>query len=187
MIAVDIQEYSRVICSAVLNPVTISAEAAKKFIDKSGAGSHAKPLDAAAPLIEYERSCLDKAARGDAEPICELIEYASMIAFQRPGLPAVRPAFEKAHKQSLQALDKIDAKQVVLRHFGGLYFSYEQAVELDTLLIAAHEQPQNVRDTYLAAVISTASEIVIRSESTSRSPSGRAARMANRNDTSSRK
>ena len=160
VIAVDIQEYSRVICSAVLNPPVLTDEAAKKFIHKSREGTHSERLNAAGPLIEYERTCLDTAARGNADLICELIEHASMIAFQSSDRSAVSPAFEKAQKDALRAGNKINAKQVVLRHFGGLYFSYEQATELDTLLIAAHDQPKDLRDSYLAAIISTASEIV---------------------------
>ena len=157
VIAVDIQEYSRVLCSAVLKPPALFDSEVRKFIQRAGGRSHAERLSAAAPLIEYEQLCLDKARMGEFEPICELIEHASIVAFHGPDRPPVQPSLAKAHHRTLRGLS---GKMLTLRHFGGLYFSYQQAVELDSLLIAAHEEPEDVRDCFLAAIISTASEIV---------------------------
>lgn len=160
VISVDIQEYSRVLCSAVLKPAGISDSEAREFIQRAGGKGHAAGLSAAAPLIEYEERCLDKARKGQYEPICELIEHAAIVAFHRADRPSVQPPLEKAHQHTLRLLDANAAKMLMLRHFGGLYFSYQQAVELDSLLIAAHEEKEHVRDSLLAAIISTASEIV---------------------------
>src|SRR5260370_1393130 len=61
VIAVDIQEYSRVLCSAILRPADISAAEAHKFIRRAFGRNHTDRLAAAAPLIEYEQFCLNKA------------------------------------------------------------------------------------------------------------------------------
>jgi len=57
--------------------------------------------------------------------------------------------------------DLLDGKcSVVTRYFGGVYFSYFQAVELDGLLAATDHISPFYRDTATAAVISTASDVV---------------------------
>ena len=156
VVAVDIQEYSRVLCSAVLMPPVISDAEARTFVELAGGAEHAKRLSAASPLIEYETLCMGKARQGNLEPLCELIEHASMVAFLRRGQPPVSAALQRAHMRTHRALT---GKNVVLRHFGGLYFSYKQAVELDSLLTAAHAEQEGRRDCLLAAIISMASDI----------------------------
>ena len=46
------------------------------------------------------------------------------------------------------------------RYYGGVYFSFTQAVELDAILNAFGELPRDWRDTGLAAAMSTASDVV---------------------------
>lgn len=157
VIAVDIQEYSRVLCSAILQPPDVSDSKVHEFLIRSqGSRNHAR-LSEAAPLIDYEQFCLGEARHGYFEPICDLIDHASIVAFHGHDRPAVQRRLETAHQNTLGALTN---KMVVLRHFGGLYFSYKQAVELDLLLLEAHAEDDEVRDFFLAAIISTASEIV---------------------------
>ena len=50
---------------------------------------------------------------------------------------------------------------LISRYYGGVYFSYKQAVEIDIILDAIHSfVPLKHRDLYLAALLSTASDIV---------------------------
>ena len=49
---------------------------------------------------------------------------------------------------------------MAFRHFGGIYFSYKQAVDIDLLLDVVENQKNTSRDTALAALLSTTSEIV---------------------------
>jgi adenine-specific DNA-methyltransferase len=160
VVSIDIQEYARVLCSAVLNPPAMTGSEASAFVASAFGTSHHAGLDAASALVEYERTALRKAAQGNPEAICELIEHASMVAF-RGRAPGVSAELQAAHAQVLKRIKRFDDRHtLVLRHFGGLYFSYSQAVALDSLLIAAHRQPAARRDTFLAAIISTASEVV---------------------------
>lgn len=159
VIAVDIQEYSRVLCSAVLQPATFSETNAQSFIARVNARA-VTTRACAAPLIQYEEACLIDAANGGHEPICELIEHASMVAFVAPGRPSVRPEFERAQKRTKKFVDLESRSNLILRFYGGLFFSYAQAADLDALLTAAHEEPSASRDLLLAAIISTASEVV---------------------------
>ena len=158
VIAVDIQEYSRVLCSAVLNPASWSKFENEAFLHRVR-GRARTNLSAAAPLITYEQACLAQAQRGDYEPICELIEHASMVDFQE-SRAVVRAEFERAHQRTLRLIDMNNPRTLVLRYFGGLFFSYRQAAELDALLAVAHEKEGAFRDLLLAAIISTTSEVV---------------------------
>lgn len=162
VIAVDIQEYSRVLCSAILSPPAISRSEGRRFLAAALGAGHDERLTLASPLIEYERDCLGRACRGDFAPICELIEHAAIAAF--PSTPHLSRALRRAQSATvvrLQARDGDRREVLVLRLFGGLYFSYRQAVALDSLLTAAHRHPRREwRDCLVAAVISTASDVV---------------------------
>jgi adenine-specific DNA-methyltransferase len=155
--AVDIQEYSRVLCSAVLNPVIFTEEDASVFRDSVAKQARSNQR-AAASLIEYEERALDAARTGNPEPICELIDYASMVAFHE-SKPAVQPDLESAQRRA-HKLVATDRTSLILRYYGGLFFSYRQATDLDALLAVAHRMPLARRDCFLAAIISTASEVV---------------------------
>src|SRR5260370_37174798 len=78
--------------------------------------------------------------------------------------PSARAALARAHEQSKGVLRRsgkeADRETLVFRHFGGLYFSYLQSVQLNALLTLAHRQRGPLRDCILAAIISTASEVV---------------------------
>ena len=157
VIAVDIQEYSRVLCSAVLHPVSVTAGDKSAFLDAVAKQTKANQR-AAAALIEYERSALEAARAGEPAPISELIDYASMVAFQE-AQPAVQIEFESAQQQASK-LVAADLTSLILRFYGGLFFSYRQAADLDALLTVAHQVPVALRDFFLAATISTASDVV---------------------------
>lgn len=155
--AVDIQEYSRVLCSAVLLPPVVSDAEVEVFVEAAAVRAQANRI-AANPLIQYEQSCLAAARAGDPEPICELIEHASMVAFAESRHP-VRSDFDLAHGQARRSVVS-DRTSTIVRYYGGLFFSYRQAAELDALLTLAHGMPAARRDFYLGAIISTASEVV---------------------------
>lgn len=159
VIAVDVQEYSRVLCSAVLSPSSFSDKNFLEFIARVRQRA-VSVVAAATPLIEYEQSCLSEASRGNHEHICEMIEQASMVAFAAKERSGVRQEFECAQKQTQKRINMEHQETLILRYYGGLYFSYLQAAQLDALLTVAHEAPGSQRDLLLAAIISTASEIV---------------------------
>ena len=54
----------------------------------------------------------------------------------------------------------VGSAALTIRHFGGLYFSYLQAAHIDSLLEAVFAQPAHHKDSFLAAILSTASDAV---------------------------
>ena len=165
VIAVDIQEYSRVLCSAVLNPAECDLDSIENFIWEISSSDHFKILSRALePLTNFEEKCLSMASTGDLEPLCDLLENGSLIAFERSAYHAINSLLLAAMKDvesRLREVQLIDSpSSLVTRYFGGIYFAYSQACQLDVLLEAVANLPPSQRDTFLAAILSTASEIV---------------------------
>lgn len=158
VIASDIQEYSRVLCSAILNPCDLNPQIVDDIWSNGFNYELARRLEWAAPLIEYEETCLGLAKAGQAEAISDLIEHGSLVTLNRPANIDGR----RAQDQVWQQLNTPEAKQgsIVLRHFGGLYFSYRQAAHLDALLACAHRSSPPLKETLLAIALSGASELV---------------------------
>lgn len=163
--AVDVQEYARVICSAMLRPANFDV---KRFLenafDAKDAASRTGLLWAAQPLIEYEVSCSEAASLGNLEPLCELLEAGSLVTISTDQVKSSRAELTKAVVQTNARLSVAglndSVQSVALRHFGGTYFSFKQAAELDILLNVVARLPLHAQDTGKASVLSTASQIV---------------------------
>jgi adenine-specific DNA methylase len=165
VIAVDIQEYSRVLCSALLNPCCVTKDAVKQFLNRALSSEHARRLSwAIEPMVSYEASCWHQAAVGDVEPLCQLLEHASIISFQHGGGRFKDAVVASALNETvcrLREADLVDtSSSMTTRYFGGIYFSYSQASQIDMLLEGLGSLPFSQRDTFLAAILSTASEVV---------------------------
>jgi adenine-specific DNA-methyltransferase len=165
VLSVDIQEYSRVICAALLSPPPVAEPSAQELLEKSQSSAfYSRLREAVEPIVAYEQSCAEAAAAGNPEPLCELVEQSSLLSFGdgaggspgrhlRAALAATAKGLERAGLAS-------SARATTVRYFGGIYFSFAQAAELDGVLDAAHSLPVGQREVHLAAVLSTASEIV---------------------------
>lgn len=165
VITVDIQEYSRVLCSAILNPQPLSQAVLTSITQRlenelvSGKGRWC--FD---PLIAYERSASVAAGNEDLSELIELLESPPLIAYLTG---AVRPAesnFGAAVSETVSRLRhagfELSADSLMARNFGGVYFSYEQSVALDAALKIAEVADDSLRDTLIAVALSTASTLV---------------------------
>lgn len=167
VIASDIQEYSRVICSALLSSQLSEVDIVSVFTERLQAGS---PLldtlrKAVEPLVQFEREALQAARSGEPDAICSVLEHGSLLAAER-GLTGrgsselqIRLA-EVTRRLALAGLSG-SAAATAVRYFGGVYFSYAQAVELDCIAALATEaMPPELTDVLTAALLSTASDTV---------------------------
>ena len=158
VVAVDIQEYARVLAEAVLNgEPTLSVASVEQAIREDFHGNALRK--AVQPLVEWEKEVALCAARGEAEPLCDFLELGNLASLIGGDLPASSPVAVAVRESLLRinALRLPGADTVCVRHFGGQYFSYEQAVELDTIAGLARQSGSSVM---LAAVLSTASNLV---------------------------
>lgn len=165
VIAVDIQEYSRVLCSALLRPAKYDLDSVDEFVSGISSSEHHKVSSwAFEPLCDYEEECINIAATGNLEPLCDFLENGSFVAFEHG-------ACHTSNSALITAMEKVQARLVdvhltdspstlAARYFGGVYFAYSQACQLDALLEAVAKLQPEQKDTFLAAVLSTASEIV---------------------------
>jgi adenine-specific DNA-methyltransferase len=149
VVAADIQEYSRVLCTALLRPVPISDCDVAEF--QRTASARAKRLeDCLYPILEFERRAFDLA---DTNPalLCDLSEQGSLIAGQ-----PINKALDKAVRATRELVGRSNSPLMTTRYFGGSYFSFRQALQIDALL----ESMREPRETFLSALLSTASTIV---------------------------
>lgn len=164
VVAVDIQEYSRVLCTAILNPSSAGRESIASLLRLATDSDWANELrQSVKPLIQYEEQCLEDAFRGDGDLLCDLLEHGSIYGFQE-GDPDLDSETEEILQSTVERLDQagLNASPLSLttRYYGGVYFSYAQAVEIDCLLEAIDRREPEGAESFLAGVLSTASDAV---------------------------
>ena len=92
---------------------------------------------------------------GDPAPLCEIVERGSLAAFDLGG--AVGDSLGAA----LAMASRRGGLGTIARYYGGVYFGYEQALALDSLLATARSlADERARDTVLAATLGAASDCV---------------------------
>jgi len=161
---VDVQEYSRVLCSAILNPPCMSAPHIDSVISRIKSSERAEQiLTCIEPLIDYEQQCIDAAKNQNSLPLVELLESQPLVA--RNSVRQSRgSALDDVANESIRRLKKNDLwnspDTTISRFFGGVYFSFAQARMLDTFLMQAEDSKPNLKDTLKAAALSTASVLV---------------------------
>ena len=161
--SVDIQEYSRVLCNGLVNPPNNASDEAAELCDRAAAGLLRLQLrEALCGLIEHERRCMADAATDAVDGLCDLLEHGTLLAFDgRDEMPRLLRSEVKSALYRLNGHGLAKGPEtVVTRHFGGRYFSWEQAIDLDALLAQIHSIEGSERDFYLAAALIVASNVV---------------------------
>ena len=164
--ASDIQEYSRVISGALLAANLPDATLVDAFRTRLAEHEVFRRdlVDAIAPAIEHEEAAMRAALLGDPEPICDLLDHGSLLALELAAPTQSGSLVIKPLRESLRRLKRLglvgSADATALRYFGGAYFSYAQAAELDVLARAIESFGPKCRDTLMAALLSTASDVV---------------------------
>jgi hypothetical protein len=162
VVSVDIQEFSRVICSAFLRPRQNSEDLVQRAL--SAAADRAESLRRAMrPLIDYEHACMNDAVAGKLDRLCNVAEQGSLVGFQVIPESVTDEDLVAAIDATTKNLARLDLQRssdsLICRHFGGVYFSYSQAADLDALLSVAATQDEDHRDLFLAAALSSASSV----------------------------
>lgn len=165
VVAIDVQEYSRVLCSAILHPMARNLESIDILIEDARSIYRSGEIAAAfGPLVEFEEEARQQAARGNSDLLCDFLEGCSFVAFERHGQRPRNSRLADALSETQSGLLKLgqDSNTAALatRHFGGVYFSFRQTLQLDSLLDRIFSLPMDRRDSCLAGLLSTASDIV---------------------------
>ncbi|MDO8750208.1 MAG: DNA adenine methylase [Dehalococcoidia bacterium] len=165
VVAVDIQEYSRVLCSAVLSSGNIPNSIVEQVCSEMRTSeNYAQLAYAVEPLARLEADRIGQATRGNLEPLCDLLDQGSILGFEQRVDRSASASVREAVADTIQRLADLGLSQgpkaQVTRYFGGIYFSYKQAAQLDSILEAITVVGPEQHDVFLAAALSTASEIV---------------------------
>jgi len=156
VLALDIQEYSRILCSAVLHPQIISDQETLSIVDAAITLSR-EGTPTVNELLEFEELAIKRALDQDLAPLAEILEHPPLQAM-------VHGTFSDSQLNRLLSSCILDVDfalgTVIFRYYGGLYFSYRQALQLDALAQIARGLPPEQRDIGLAAVLSTVSDMV---------------------------
>jgi adenine-specific DNA-methyltransferase len=163
VLSIDIQEYSRTICSAILNPNLISKEEISTIIKNTSIFTN-ENYHCFERLIKYEHECIQKASIGEVDPLIEILESPTLIIFIEGNEIIPESNFGDIVRHTINNLANfglLDSKNTLItRYYGGLYFSYMQSLHLDNILSTVELYGANKRDTLMSAALSTASQIV---------------------------
>jgi adenine-specific DNA methylase len=161
VVSVDIQNYSNIICSALLIPS--SDEFTRSFTkDLNTSKFIAEYLKVFEPLITLEDSVVNGKLSLNLESVCNFLENASLYAYlstEENGnlIPELKSAFEETETNLKEY--KYNSF-IATKYFGGVYFSFKQSVMLDAILSEIEKTDPKYHNILLASILSTASDIV---------------------------
>lgn len=165
VLAVDIQNYSRVYCEARLLGLPKDFDY-KGIIDRIKESETRKTnLIVYKPVLVYEDECRDLLLSGELEPIYEIIEKGSLYAYLN-NLPYSETdlslSLEKAFAmvKDTKGMDLQSLDSIITRYYGGLYFSFKQAVDIDAISSYAFAQNERVKNVILAALMGAVTDVV---------------------------
>lgn len=164
VIAADIQKYSGILCEATMTRMDCGI-GLEDIVEKIREGQTRKKLKAIfGELLEYEQACIDKAKNNDIDALYEIVEKGSIYIFLKEENDSctieLRNRLNQLKKVLQEKNETEDLDSVILRYYGGLYFSYGQALDLDCIEHYVFEHNGLMRVKLLAALLSTTSEIV---------------------------
>jgi adenine-specific DNA methylase len=164
VLSVDIQEYSKVICSSLLQPVKIEKGYLDDFISRiNDSDNNIELFEAVKSLIDYETlSILDALNHIELGKLCEILEDGSLISYEitKKGRKSKLGTLISQSIEELKKQDLLNKKSLAIRYFGGIYFSYKQSFQIDIILEEISNSPKEYQELLLAALLSSASECV---------------------------
>lgn len=160
VVASDIQEYSRTICAALLEP-TPPTEGTEKAVDTILANAsdiYQRFSEYLRPLVELENEAVQSAGR-DPELLCSIVDDGSLIS---KDVNDANTMLAKAKTDVVKGFRNSDIADslIATQFYGGLYFAYDQALWIDAVSEALNKASPSLRTIGYGAVLSTASEIV---------------------------
>lgn len=156
--ACDIQYYSAVLCHALLHPQHISEGHINSFLIRLQGNKSAMLEEAFSPLVKIES---DAISEKNLEVLADITEHGSTEVFSRERSKSSISHFQERVLANLATMGIGGKDAFISRNYGGVYFSYLQAIQIDEILSAIKESvPDEEKSVFLAALLSTASDIV---------------------------
>lgn len=154
----DIQEYSEVICNALLGEHNVPKTLVEMVLDAAKSDLANTLSGAFEPLVQKEECAIKDC---NLEVLSAVIENGSVEVFTLEPKPSVIETELLSTYSNLKKSGLLDKKSLISRYYGGVYFSYRQAVYIDVFLEAIEKNvPLEFKNLFLAALLSTASDLV---------------------------
>lgn len=156
IVACDIQHYSRVICNALLQSCTLTKDTTKTFLSQIKADKSTL-MDVLSPLIKLEENAIEDK---DLELLADIVEHGSLEVYNLEGTESKIASVQDQVIEKLRKNGLMGIVSLISRFYGGVYFSYRQAVQIDVIMNAIRHYPNAAdKNVLLAALLSTASDI----------------------------
>lgn len=154
VIAVDVQEYSRVLCSAMIEEHAGAFELTQKFLE-SCERRYLMLKDVYRPLLLVEEDSLGKALQGEFGELVDIVDHGCLLPEYRHYQPEwlAEAAFQVDDRREKTGL--LYADDMAARYFGGTYYSYKQALKIAAIRGACSDMGSD--ETLLAGLLSAAS------------------------------
>ncbi|MEE0884847.1 MAG: DNA adenine methylase [Faecalimonas sp.] len=164
VISVDIQNYSSVLCEATTNQLDEVVNTDEIITEILNSDSTIRLIQSSKALIEYEEFCISSAINGELQWLYEIIDNGSIYIYLKGETQGLSDELHSTLNNTCNELKKqgilMKEDYMITRLFGGLYFSYKQAVDMDCLAKYIFTRKGLLKTKMLAALLSTASEIV---------------------------
>lgn len=158
IVSCDIQAYSQVICNALLNSYHISKDAVASIFETAESDDAMCLLNCFYPLITLEENAINNK---DLTTLTEILEHGSVEVYNLKGGDSLIAQSLYQVSKNLRENGLTNEKSLISRYYGGVFFSYRQAVCIDIILNIINRQAYaNNKDILLAALLSTASDMV---------------------------
>ncbi len=158
IVACDVQGYSKVIAEALLKRFILEDNAIDRFFKDINTETAETLRKVFSPLIELEKKAIDNR---NLEVLTCILEHGSVEVFKIEPSNSFLSDYLRIVCKHLEDENLNDVRSLISRYYGGVYFSYQQAVEIDVILEGVHKfVSEDNRNLFLAALLSTASDIV---------------------------
>ena len=158
VVACDIQGYSKIICDALLHDNKIDQAIIASLIEATKSDGARQLISCFEPLIMLEEEAIENK---DLQTLTDILEHGSVEVYNlERGDSSLAKTLSLVSK-NLAVNGLTNEKSLVSRYYGGVFFSYRQAVQIDILLeITNRLENANFKGVLLAALLSTASDMV---------------------------
>lgn len=165
VIAVDIQNYSKIYCEARLSDEEINIDSNELVACIKNEKSRIINISDFEPIIQYESECIEALINGECDALYEIIEKGSLYSYLND-LPYseeklsndLETVFAKVKSNLKDKANSSDS--TITRYYGGLYFSFKQAIDIDSIATFAFTQDEALKNKILAALMGATTDVV---------------------------
>ena len=158
VVACDIQGYSKIICDALLHNYKIDQAKILSIVDASKSDEAYRLIKCFEPLIKLEEEAI---LNKNLQILTDILEHGSVEVYNLERSDSSLVKILSLVSNNLIKNGFANEKSLISRYYGGVFFSYRQAIQIDILLdIINSKNNAECKGILLAALLSTASDMV---------------------------